>query len=99
MFYARLPTDEELAGSGFSREDYEEEAEVWPENWPAFDLFAKMDTQWDVCAGASAVRVGLKYLVLFELMDRRGLIGAEWESMFDDLRAMEQVALESANAR
>jgi hypothetical protein len=88
--YARLPTEQELTGTGFTVADYEEEAEVWPENWPVFRFFLMMQTQWDV---GMAGRTGLKYQVLFDLMDRQQLSGDEWQEMFDDIRAMEAAAL------
>jgi hypothetical protein len=88
--YARLPTDKELAGTELTVADYEEEAEVWPENWPAFRLFLLMQTQWDV---GMAGRTGLKYQVLFDLMDRQQLSGDEWQEMFDDIRELETAAL------
>ncbi|WP_412479916.1 DUF1799 domain-containing protein [Azonexus sp. IMCC34839] len=88
--YARLPTEKELVGTGLTVADHEEEAEVWPENWPSFSLFQMMRTQWDV--GLSGP-IGLKYQVLFELMDRMGLSGNEWWEVFADIKAMESDAL------
>jgi len=88
--YARLPTEQELTGTGFSISDYEEEAEVWPENWPAFSLFEQMGTQWKV---GMAGPTGLDYAALFLLMDRHGLIGDAWWSMFGDIRLCESTAL------
>lgn len=81
-----------MAGSGFTVADYEEEVEVWPENWPAFSLLRMMQTQWDL-GGMNGVRIGLKYPVLFEIMDRQRLDGDEWWQMFDDIRLMEIEAL------
>lgn len=92
MFYTCLPTAEELASSGFTREDYEEEAEVWPENWPAFEIFSQLRTQWRT---GLAGRTGLDYPALFALLDRHGLTGDAWWQMFDDLRAMEEAALDA----
>lgn len=86
-----LPSASELEASGFSVEDYEEEAEVWPENWPTFRLFSMLHSQWDVAP--TGRRTGLKYPVLFELMDRKGIAGADWWDMLEDIRAMEGAAL------
>lgn len=88
--YALLPTEQELTGTGFTVTDYEEEAEVWPENWPAFRLFFMLQTQWDV---GVAGRTGLKYQVLFGLLDRQCQSDDEWQEMFDDIRALETAAL------
>ena len=90
--YARMPSEEELAGTGLSVEDYAEEAEVWPENLQTFELFSLMRTQWDAGMGGPT---GLKYPVLFELMDRRGIACDDWWQMLDDVRAMEAAALEA----
>lgn len=88
--YARLPTEKELDGTGLSVSDYEEEAEVWPENWATFRLFSMMQSQWD--AGFNGP-VGMKYQVLFEIMDRQGMTGDSWWEVFDDIRDMEAAAL------
>lgn len=90
MLYARLPTEEEAAKAGLTASDYEEETEVWPENWPAVQLLLQMSTQWK--SGFSG-RTGLDYQPLFLLMDRHGLEGDDWWSMFADLQAMEAAAL------
>ena len=71
-----------------------EEAEVWPENWPAFCLFSTMQSQWDVSMSG---HTGLKYPVLFNLMDRKGLEGDDWWEMFADIREMEFSALNAMN--
>lgn len=90
MFYARLPTPQEAASAGFTVADYEEEAEVWPENWPAWHLFTLMQSQWE--SGFSGP-TGLKYSVLFEFMDRKGIDDCNWWQMLDDIRAMEDAAI------
>jgi hypothetical protein len=92
--YARLPSEKELAGTGFTQADYEETAEVWPENWPAFVIFSTMQSQWDVGMGGPA---GLKYQVLFEIMDRKGLANDDWWEMFADIQSMEAAALKEMN--
>ena len=90
--YARMPSEAELSSSGFTVEDFAEEAEVWPENWPIFRLFSMMSSQWDVGMNGPT---GLKYQVLFDLMDRSQLDGDEWWGAFDDIRAMESAALKA----
>ena len=91
MAYTRLPTEEELAGTGCAVSDYEEEAEVWPENWDAWTLFRRMNTQWD---SAFKGTTGLKYEVLFKFLDRLGLEESDWWAMFDDLQILEAAALD-----
>jgi hypothetical protein len=80
-----------LAAWGFSAADFDEQIDVWPENLPAVDLFLQMQTQWSV---GMAGPVGLRYEVLFLLMDRMGLSGRDVDWMFSDVRVMELAALE-----
>ena len=81
-----------MEAAGFTPEDYETDpVEVYPENWPAVDVFIAMSTQWRVgMAGAT----GLEYLVLFRLLDRRFGDSDEWDGVFEDIRVMESAALE-----
>lgn len=95
-FYARIPTQQELDATGFTLEDYEDDiVEIWPENWPVFDLFDRMATQWD--SGLSG-KTGMKYLVLFALMDRMSLSSTDYDAMFSDIRHMELAALNEMNS-
>lgn len=67
---------------------------MWPENWPAFQLFVKLQTQW--LTGFKG-RTGLNYPSLFPLMDRLKLSDSEYENLFDDIRVLELAALEEMN--
>ena len=80
---------------GFTRDDFDD-VEVWPENWPVFHLFSKLSTQWT--AGVTGP-IGLRYDVVFQLLDRMSLESSEWWHMFDDLRTMEQEARETMGER
>ena len=53
-----------------------------------------MQSQWD--AGFNGP-TGLKYQVLFELMDRQKLVDDEWWDVFSDIRQMEAAALKAIN--
>lgn len=53
-----------------------------------------MQSQWDVSMSG---HTGLKYPVLFNLMDRKGLEGDDWWEMFADIREMEFSALNAMN--
>ena len=64
--------------------------EVWPENWPAFQLFAEIATQWRVGMNGPT---GLDYLVLHRELDDLGLAGEERRQMKSDIRVLEQAAL------
>ena len=89
-----MPTNEDLAGTGLTQDDYAETVEVWPENWPAFVLFSTMQSQWDAGIGGPTC---LKYQVLFEIMDRKGLTNDDWWEMFADIQHMEAAALKEMN--
>lgn len=64
--------------------------EVWPENWPVFELFVQMGTQWRIGNGGPT---GLDYSALYPLLDRQ-FSGDEWQQAFADIRAMEVSALD-----
>lgn len=75
----------------FSVSDKEPEiVEVWPENWPAFNLFCTVQTQWHVGAAGAT---GLNYLVLLALMARMKLSDADHDELFDDVQTLERAAL------
>lgn len=68
-----------------------QEFEVWPDNWQAFSLFARMTTQWRVGMGGPT---GLCYDVLLALMDRMHLSEEEHDQLFEDILVMERAALD-----
>lgn len=93
--YAPVLTDEEIAESGFEREDFETEpAEVWPDTLQAFELFLFMQTQWRRDSGPC----GLDYNVLFRKMDRLNLTSEQYDDLEADIRVMESAALETIRA-
>lgn len=95
--YARIPTEKELAGTGFTPADYEtEDFELWPENMPAIRLFSSLQTQWRVSMNGPS---GLDYNVLFTRLDRLKLSDQDHEWMFDDIRAIESEALAIINKK
>jgi len=55
-----------------------------------------MGTQWRI---AMSGPTGLNYQPLFELLDRKGYQGADWWQIFEDIRALEQAALECMSDR
>ena len=63
--------------------------EVWPENWPVFEVFSRVGTQWNVSMGGPT---GLRYEAIYPLIDR--MCEGEWLQMFDDLQVMERAALD-----
>jgi len=67
---------------------------VWEENWQSFEIFLKMQTQWNVTMGGY---VGLKYEVLqwvsqlYDVEDKRRLL--------EDIQVMEAAALSELNKK
>lgn len=68
--------------------------EVWPENWQAFALFCRLETQWQ--SGFNGP-VGLRYEALYPLLDREAATPDEWDNLFDDVREIEAGALRAIN--
>lgn len=88
---------DDAAAFGLELADLESKAkhcEVWPEAWPAVDLFLKVQTQWR--GGASGI-IGLDYqavrwlMELYEFDDQR--------TMLEDLQVIEARVIETVNSR
>lgn len=87
----RRPTAAELRGTGLKQSHYKEPlVEVWPECWPAVELYLKYRTQWIQGPGGPS---GLNYAVLFADLDRSGIEGDELEQIMDDIRTIEAEVL------
>lgn len=75
-----------------------EEFSLWPENWPVFEMFLRLQTQWRVSAGmGGASFIGLDYGAarwLFELHQVKDPV-----AMLDDLAVIEGAALSALNKR
>ncbi len=83
-----------MRAAGFEPEDYETDpVDVWPENWPAWDLFCMVSTQWRT--GGMGSYIGLDYGPLFVVMDRRGIKDDDWIAVFSDIRVIEAEALDT----
>jgi hypothetical protein len=88
---------DDAAAFGLELPDLESKAEhceVWPEAWPAVDLFLKVQTQWR--GGASGI-IGLDYqavrwlMELYEFDDQR--------TMLEDLQVIEARVIVTVNSR
>lgn len=55
-------------------------------------MFCQVNTQWRVVEDGP---YGLDYNVLFDLMDRRGYAGREWDRVFEDIQTMERAAIKA----
>jgi hypothetical protein len=64
--------------------------EVFQENWPVWDLFRYMASQWRVAFGGAT---GYDYNVAHHKLDREKLAPDEYECRMDDLMVMEAAAL------
>ena len=66
--------------------------DVWPDNWRAVILFDAVGTQWR--AGPVGI-LGLDYNVLYRKMDRLHLSEPEYDDLENDIRVLEDAALET----
>jgi hypothetical protein len=64
--------------------------EVWPDNWPAINIYCAMRTQWNV---GPAGPVGLNYASLGEVWRRLKVPPSDRDQAFQDLQVMEAAAL------
>lgn len=95
--YTPAPTEEELAGTGFTVADYaDDDFELWPENMPAIHLFSSLSTQWRHGMNGPT---GLDYNVLFSRMDRMKLSERDYDWLFDDVQVIEREALSAINSK
>lgn len=87
------------AGGGFNLGAFlgYDQAEVWPENWPAFSLFSRVQTQWRTGPGGP---IGLDYGAIYPLLDRlHPDAPAEWDAAMADIQTMEAEALDEMRSR
>lgn len=63
---------------------------IWPENWPAFEVFSALRTQWRV---AHCGRTGLDYGALPITLRLFGIPRKDWTDVFSAIRVMESAAL------
>lgn len=66
--------------------------EVWPENWPAVDLFVRVGTQWRVGMGGAS---GLDYNVVWRMIDRLRLGAEQEDDLFEDIQHLEREAMKA----
>jgi hypothetical protein len=64
--------------------------EVWEEHWDVINLYVTYSTQWRV--GMNGV-VALDMNVFHHALDRKGVVGEEFDDFIDDLRTIERAAL------
>lgn len=78
---------------GLTEDDYADEniAWVWPCNVAAVNTFVALSTQWLV---GPAGPYGLNYAVLYQKLDRMGISPSDAEQIEEDIRVLEDAALE-----
>lgn len=67
-----------------------EDVQVWDINWPTFELFYNLSTQWRTGMGGAS---GLDYSVIPTVASMLGIKKKKLKEMFPDLRVMENEAL------
>lgn len=76
---------------GFKPEDFpEDEVRIYRQNWPAFNLFADMQSQWRIGPQGAC---GLDYNALPVVFRMRRIPRKDQPELFDCLRVMESEAL------
>lgn len=76
-----------------------DDCEVWPENWPALEIFLMCRTQWRIISGiGGASYQGLDYTALNSVIDRK-VKPKKRERMFDDVLIIESGALPELNRK
>lgn len=81
---------------GFEPEDYDP-VEVWPECWPAWQLFRELSGQWRLAPSGAVM--ALDYGPLFARMDRMRLSDDDWHELFGLVAIVESAAVNAINAK
>lgn len=91
---AAVETNPFLAGLAAAQAD--KTFEIWPENWQAFTLFCRLQTQWRVGMSGPS---GLDYTTVLALMDRMKLSEEDHDELFSDIQTLERAALEAMSEK
>lgn len=75
---------------GLSPEDFEQDVDVWSDNWLAFSLFNALATQWRTGACGAT---GLDYTSIRHVAGYLGIKKKTIPELFHDLQVMEAEAL------
>lgn len=66
------------------------EIEVWPENWVASQVFARIVTQWRYSFNGPT---GLDYNIVEPVVRMLGIKVEDWPDLFTQIQVLEQAAL------
>lgn len=92
FLYDKPQSAADLAELGVRPSDFPpRQCDVWPENWPALDLYIQNRTQWIQGPGGPT---GLNYPWFQSCLDRQGMSADEAEDIMDRLRVIEDAVLE-----
>lgn len=82
---------------GLTPEDVQEPpVDVWPESQQAFEIFASLRTQWRISfAGVT----GLDYSVVYRKLDRLGLSADRYDELEEQIRVLEDAAMQEINRK
>ena len=75
---------------GLSPEDFEQDVDVWSDNWLAFSLFNALATQWRTGACGAT---GLDYKSIRDVARYLGIKKKTIPEIFPDIQVMEAEAL------
>ena len=86
-----------MRAAGFAPEDYAADVvEVWEENWPVVQFFARLSTQWR--HGMSGP-TGLDYASVLALLRTLRLPRARADEFVEGIQAMEVAALNAMHQK
>lgn len=80
------------------QKDREDDFELWPEHWAAWEVFLSCRTQWRILVGMGGIQYqGLDYPALESAMRMLGLKGKKRREAFWQLQVLEDEALDVIN--
>lgn len=86
-----------MESSGYTREDYDEEIDLWPENVGSVMFFAGLGMgAWNHSMNGPC---GLRYEALPFLFDMAGIQKKKQPRIYADLLVMESAALKAMNSK
>ncbi len=86
-----------MAVLGLTEDDFENQSiEIWPENFAAYKVFNALSGAWRFrqCGMGPAIPVAIKRAEIVATLELENLPRDDWPSLFDDIKVMEQQALQ-----
>lgn len=85
-----------MAAFGLTADDIAVDVEIWDENYPSFQVFNALGTQWRYSMSGVT---GLDYNVIPNVLRMLDIKRCEWAQLFEDIRLMESVAMAEINKK